>query len=120
MQTRGMRRPSRASRRRALPLPTCRPQRQRSASPNKVSSRQRRMRLSARLVILYNWNVIGWQRGIIQRRVYDGRIKRTNMQCNFYLWYEVDDEEVPTALRIKEHGGVDGGAWVLLVAAGGA
>ena len=51
------------------------------------------MRLSARLVILYNWNVIGWQRGIIQRRVYDGRIKRTNMQCNFYLWYEVDDEE---------------------------
>ena len=29
----------------------------------------------------------------------DGRIKRSGEQCNFYIYYEVDHDEVPTALR---------------------
>ena len=42
------------------------------------------------------------------------------MQCNFYVWYEVDDEEQPTALRLEEYDGHDECAWVLLEAAKGA
>ena len=57
-----------------------------------------------------------WQHGIIQRRVFDGRTKRSGLQCNFYVWYEVDDEEEPTALRLEEYDGDDDCAWVLLEA----
>ena len=42
------------------------------------------------------------------------------MQCNFYVWYEVDDEEQPTALRLEEYDGNDECSWVLLEAAEGA
>ena len=38
------------------------------------------------------------------------------LQCNFYVWYEVDDEEEPTALRLEEYDGDDDCAWVLLEA----
>ena len=54
--------------------------------------------------------------GTIQRRVFDGRTKRSGLQCNFYVWYEVDDEEEPTALRLEEYDGDDDCAWVLLEA----
>ena len=57
-----------------------------------------------------------WQHGIIQRRVFDGRTKRSGLQCNFYVWYEVDDEEEPTALRLEEYEGDDDCTWVLLEA----
>ena len=30
----------------------------------------------------------------------DGRT-RSGEQCNFYIFYEVDDEEAPTALRLR-------------------
>ena len=33
----------------------------------------------------------------------DGRVKRDGTQCNFYIYYEVDDEEVATALRLDEY-----------------
>ena len=61
-------------------------------------------------------HTIGWQHGIIQRRVFDGRTKCSGLQCNFYVWYEVDDEEEPTALRLEEYDGDDDCAWVLLEA----
>ena len=51
------------------------------------------------------------------RRVFDGRTKRSasGEQCNFYIFYEVDDEEVPTGLRLDEYGAEDEfGSWVLL------
>ena len=35
----------------------------------------------------------------IQQRVFDGRTKRGGQQCNFYIHYEVDDDEVPTVLQ---------------------
>ena len=44
--------------------------------------------------ILFNWPVVGWHVGVIQRRVLDGRIKRDKAQCNFYIYYEVDEDEV--------------------------
>ena len=45
-----------------------------------------------------------WHVGTIQRRVFDGRTKRGGQQCNFYIHYEVDDDEVPTVLQLAEHG----------------
>ena len=39
------------------------------------------------------------------------RTKRSGLQCNFYVWYEVDDEEEPTALRLEEYDGDDDCAW---------
>jgi hypothetical protein len=67
--------------------------------------------------ILFHWPVIGWYAGVLQRRCTDGRIKRSGEQCNFYIYYEVDDDEVPTALRLEEYDIDDEGGWVLLEAA---
>ena len=44
----------------------------------------------------------------------DKRIKRSNAQCNFYVYYEVDDDEVPTALRLEEYGNDEECRWLLL------
>jgi hypothetical protein len=38
------------------------------------------------------------------------------VQCNFYVFYEVDDDEVPTALRLEEYGVNEECDWVLLEA----
>ena len=38
-------------------------------------------------------------------------------QVNFKVYYEVDDEEVPTALGLEEYGREDEFGWVLLEAA---
>ena len=35
-------------------------------------------------------------------------------KVNFYIYYEIDGEEVKTVLRSAEHGGDEDGAWVLL------
>eukprot|EP00966_Prymnesium_polylepis_P303653 7014418-Prymnesium_polylepis.2 len=64
--------------------------------------------------ILYNWPVIGWHVGVLQQRVTNGRIKRSGKQCNFYIFYQVDDDEVPTALQLDYYGLDDDGGWVLL------
>ena len=48
--------------------------------------------------------------------VFDSRTKRSGEQCNFYIFYEVDDEEVPTALRLEEYGVDEECGWVLLEA----
>ena len=44
----------------------------------------------------------------------DARVKRGGGQCNFYIHYEVDDEEVATVLQLTEYGGEDEHAWLLL------
>ena len=67
--------------------------------------------------ILFNWPVIGWHAGVLQRRVTDSHIKRNGEACNFYVFYEVDDDEMPTALRLEDYGSEDDdeyGSWVLL------
>ena len=55
-----------------------------------------------------------WHAGILTRRNLDGRIKRGGVTTNFYVYYEVDDDEVPTALSLEEYGGEDEGSWLLL------
>ncbi len=51
---------------------------------------------------------------MLQARVTDARVKCNGNQCNFKVFYEVDDEEVPTALGLEEYGGEDEFGWVLL------
>jgi len=36
------------------------------------------------------------------------------MTTNFYIHYEVDDDEVPTALSLDDYGGDDESSWLLL------
>ena len=58
--------------------------------------------------------------GSLQRRVYDGRTKRSGMQCNFYIYYEMDDDELPTALRLQEYASSqEEGGWVCCWRRGG-
>ena len=57
---------------------------------------------------------IGWHCGVLQRRVTDGRIKRGGQQCNFYVYYEVDDDEVPTVLPLDAYGIDEECGWWLL------
>ena len=68
--------------------------------------------------ILYNWPVVGWCVGTIKARNTDGRITKMidtqSEKVNFYIYYEIDGEEVKTVLRSAEHGGDEDGAWVLL------
>ena len=47
-----------------------------------------------------------------------GRIKRSSKCCNFYIYYEVDDDEVPSVLSLDEYGSEDEGGWLLLEAVG--
>ena len=68
--------------------------------------------------LLYNWPCIGWYPGVLQRRVMDGRIKRSSKCCNFYIYYEVDDDEVPSVLSLDEYGSEEEGGWLLLEAGG--
>jgi hypothetical protein len=93
------------------------------------SARRRRARFSKALSpeaealvgrrILFHWPVVGWHVGELQERITDARIKRNGNQCNFKIFYEVDDEEVPTSLRLDEYGAEDEFGWVLLEAAAG-
>ena len=50
------------------------------------------------------------------RRNYDGRSKRGGKNTNFYIHYEVDDDEVATVLSLEDYGGDDECSWLLLVA----
>ena len=51
--------------------------------------------------------------GTLTHRNCDGRIKRGGKATNFYIYYEVDDDEVPTALDLDDYDG-DDGSWLLL------
>ena len=42
--------------------------------------------------------------------------KRGGKATNFYVYYEVDDDEVPTALDLGDYNGDDDGSWLLLEA----
>ena len=62
-----------------------------------------------RLEYIYTCNYL-----YITQRVFDGRTKRGGQQCNFYIHYEVDDDEVPTVLQLEDYGGEEEGCWLLL------
>ena len=61
-------------------------------------------------------SAIGWQPGVITRRNTDARRKRDGELANFYIHYEVDDDEVATVLSLEDYGGDDECSWLLLVA----
>ena len=44
----------------------------------------------------------------------NGGHARSLRRCNFYIHYEVDDDEVPTVLELAAYDGADEGCWVLL------
>ena len=54
--------------------------------------------------------------GTLTHRNLDGRVKRGGASTNFFIHYEVDDDEVPTALNIDDYDGHEDGAWLLLEA----
>ena len=64
--------------------------------------------------ILFNWGAVGWHVGKITKRNQDGRIKRGGSVTNFYIFYEIDDDEPPTALGLDNYDGDAVCAWVLL------
>ena len=68
--------------------------------------------------ILFNWPVVGWCTGTITRRntspYVSKKIEDKMEKVNFYIHYEIDDQEVKTVLRLSEYGGHDEMAWVLL------
>ena len=64
--------------------------------------------------ILFHWGSIGWHMGTLTRRNYDGRSKRGGKNTNFYVHYEVDDDEVATVLSLEDYGGDDECSWLLL------
>ena len=43
-----------------------------------------------------------------------GRRNSSGYIYNFYIHYEVDDDEVPTVLELAAYDGADEGCWVLL------
>ena len=62
----------------------------------------------------WGWGSIGWHMGTLTRRNYDGRSKRGGKNTNFYVHYEVDDDEVATVLSLEDYGGDDECSWLLL------
>ena len=63
--------------------------------------------------------VVGWCVGKIMRRNTDARFSTrledgTSPKKNFFIYYEMDDEEVNTYLCANWYGGDDDGSWVLL------
>ena len=59
---------------------------------------------SASLLILFNWQAAGWCLGKITRANTDGRIVREGVPANFFVYYEIDEEEAKHSLELVEHG----------------
>jgi hypothetical protein len=57
------------------------------------------------------------------RRNKDGhffkKIDEKREKVNFFVFYDIDGEEIKTVLRLNEYGGDDDGAWVMLAAVEG-
>ena len=56
---------------------------------------------------------------MLDGRDMDGRVKRNGKQCNFFVFYEVDDELVATVLCLEDYGSEAESGWVLLEKADG-
>ena len=67
--------------------------------------------------ILFKWPMDGWHVGKITSINMDADRKMEGVgNVNFFVHYEVDDDEVPTVLQLAEYDGEDAieGCWVLL------
>ena len=69
--------------------------------------------------ILFNWASAGWCLGEITRANTDGRrIVEKGIPANFFVYYEIDEDESKHALSLDEYGHQEvTNAWVLLEAA---
>ena len=70
--------------------------------------------------ILFHWPVVGWCLGTITQRNVSPYISKTiegkKEKVNFYVHYDVDDDEVKTVLRVSEYSESDEMGWLLLEA----
>ena len=68
--------------------------------------------------ILFNWPAAGWCLGEIVRANSDGRrTVEKGMPANFFVYYEIDEDESKHALALDEYGrGEMTNAWTLLEA----
>ena len=64
--------------------------------------------------ILFHWAGIGWHVGTITRRNFDARRKRGGAVSNYYIHYQVDDDEGAAVLSVEAYGGDDESSWILL------
>jgi len=66
--------------------------------------------------ILFNWAAAGWCLGEITRTNADGRrTVEKGMPANFFVFYEIDEDESKHALSLDEYGQREAiNAWVLL------
>ena len=64
----------------------------------------------------HDWQAAGWCLGKITRANTDGRrIVREGVPANFFVYYEIDEEEAKHSLELVEHGRQEvPNAWVLL------
>ena len=53
--------------------------------------------------------------GTITKRNFDGRRKMEGATANFYVHYQVDDDEVATVLSLDEYDGDDEASWLVLL-----
>ncbi len=69
--------------------------------------------------ILFNWPSAGWCLGEIVRANTDGRrTVEKGVPANFFVFYEIDEDESKHALSLDEYGHQEvTNAWVLLEAA---
>ena len=62
----------------------------------------------------HDWQAAGWCLGKITRANTDGRIVREGVPANFFVYYEIDEEEAKHSLELVEHGHQEvPNAWVL-------
>ena len=67
--------------------------------------------------ILFNWAAAGWCVGEIVRPNTDGRRTIDNVPANFFVYYEVDEDESKHVLSLDDYGHTEvPGAWILLEA----
>ena len=52
----------------------------------------------------HDWQAAGWCLGKITRANTDGRIVREGVPANFFVYYEIDEEEAKHSLELVEHG----------------
>jgi hypothetical protein len=66
--------------------------------------------------------VVGWCVGVIRERNMEPRsfrkIDGELVNVNFLIYYEIDDNLVPTVLHLEEYGGQEESSWVMLLAGG--
>ena len=66
--------------------------------------------------ILFNWVAAGWCLGEIARVNADGRrIVEKGVPANFFVYYEIDEEEgLQCTIRTDEYGGDEDFSWAML------